>query len=306
VEGEVNKFLVTGGAGFIGSNLVDRLIKENHEVIIVDNLSTGFRENINKSAKLIECDLANVDIDFLTKQMEGVDVVFHLAALARVQPSIVNPLPFNEANITGTLNVLIAAHKAGVKRVVYSASSSAYGDADRMPQLETDPTNPLSPYGLQKFVGEQYCRMFSQVYGLDTASLRYFNVYGERMNFEGAYKTVVAVFIQQAQRGQPLNIVNSGDQKRDFTYVGDVCEANMLAAFHEDRLGGEVFNIGNGNNHSVNELADMFERPKKYGEKRMEPFQTLADNTKAKTVLGWRPTGNLPNWIKAYRKKVRL
>jgi len=299
------KVLVTGGAGFIGSNLVDRLIDKGHDVTIIDNMSTGHEKNINKKAKFVLCDMFS-DIKLLEESMKGIEVVFHLAALARVQPSIENPLPFNDANITGTLNVLFAAHKAGVRRVVYSASSSAYGDAERMPQLETDPTNPLSPYGLQKFVGEQYCKMFSEVYGLDTCSLRYFNVYGERMNFEGAYKTVVAVFTEQSLNGEKLNIVNDGEQRRDFTYVGDVCQANILAGLHTDRLEGNVFNIGNGDNFSVNELAKMFERPVKYGEKRIEPFETLADNTKARNVLGWNPTGDLPNWIKNYRNELGI
>tara|TARA_Y100000592_G_scaffold101195_2_gene186735 strand:+ start:6233 stop:7135 length:903 start_codon:yes stop_codon:yes gene_type:complete len=299
------KVLVTGGAGFIGSNLVDKLIDRGYDVTIIDNMSTGHEKNINKKAKFVLCDMFS-DIKLLEESMKGVEVVFHLAALARVQPSIENPLPFNDANITGTLNVLFAAHKAGVKRVVYSASSSAYGDAERMPQLETDPTNPLSPYGLQKFVGEQYCKMFTEVYGLDTCSLRYFNVYGERMNFEGAYKTVVAVFTEQALNGEKLNIVNDGEQRRDFTYVGDVCQANILAGLHADRLEGNVFNIGNGDNFSVNELAKMFDRPVKYGEKRIEPFETLADNTKARNVLGWNPTGDLPSWIKNYRNELGI
>ena len=235
--------------------------------------------------------------------MKGADVVFHLAALARVQPSIEDPIPFNEVNITGTLNILLAAHKTGIKRVVYSASSSAYGITDILPTPEDAPTNPLSPYGLQKYVGEQYCKMFSEVYGLDTVSLRYFNVYGEQMNFGGAYKTVIAVFIEQMQKGEKLNIVNEGNQRRDFTYVGDVCNANILAATTSNKFNGEVFNVGNGDNFSVNEVADMFGGEKKYGEKRIEPFETLADNQKIKS-LGWKPTGNLSEWIKNYIKNV--
>ena len=175
----MKKAVVIGGAGFIGSNLVDRLIDEGIEVIVIDNLSTGKKENINPKAKFIACDIAQTKMDFLIKQIEGVDVLFHLAALARVQPSIDDPIPFNEVNINGTLNVLFAAYKAGVKKVVYSASSSAYGDAEKMPQLETDPTNPLSPYGLQKYIGEQYCKVFSEVYGLDTVSLRYLMFMGK-------------------------------------------------------------------------------------------------------------------------------
>ena len=299
----MRKAIVTGGDGFIGSNLVNRLIEKGIEVVVLDNLSTGKEENINPKAKFIQCDISKSSIFDLMYNMKGADVVFHLAALARVQPSIEDPIPFNEVNITGTLNILLAAHKTGIKRVVYSASSSAYGNTDILPTPEDAPTNPLSPYGLQKYVGEQYCKMFSEVYGLDTVSLRYFNVYGEQMNFGGAYKTVIAVFIEQMQKGEKLNIVNEGNQRRDFTYVGDVCNANILAATTSNKFNGEVFNVGNGDNFSVNEVADMFGGEKKYGEKRIEPFETLADNQKIKS-LGWKPTGNLSEWIKNYIKNV--
>ena len=302
----MKKAVVIGGAGFIGSNLVDRLIDEGIEVIVIDNLSTGKKENINPKAKFIACDIAQTKMDFLIKQIEGVDVLFHLAALARVQPSIDDPIPFNEVNINGTLNVLFAAYKAGVKKVVYSASSSAYGDAEKMPQLETDPTNPLSPYGLQKYVGEQYCKMFSQVYVLDTVSLRYFNVYGERMLLEGAYCLVLGIFARQMLEGKPLTINNDGEQRRDFTYVGDVVNANILAAHHKDKLNGDVINIGNGDNYSVNEVVKMYGGQSTAGQKVLEPFETLADITKAKKVLGWEPKGNLPVWIEKYKKDLGI
>ena len=178
----MKKAIVTGGAGFIGSNLTDELIKQGVEVTVLDDLSTGKKENINPKAIFIECNLATVSQTDLTSYINGADTIFHLAALARVQPSIENPLPYNDVNVTGTLNILFAAHQMGIKRVVYSASSSAYGETEILPTPESAPTNPLSPYGLQKYVGEQYCKMFSEVYGLDTVSLRYFNVYGERMS----------------------------------------------------------------------------------------------------------------------------
>ena len=276
----MKKAIVTGGAGFIGSNLVDRLIDDGWLVAIIDDLSTGKLENINPAAFCWQQDISTVDIDELTHFMKGADIVFHLAALARVQPSIENPIPYNEVNIKGTLNILLAAHRSGVKRVVYSASSSAYGDAKKLPTSETEPTNPLSPYGLQKYVGEQYCKMFSEVYGLDTVSLRYFNVYGERMNLEGAYCLVMGIFARQMLDGKPLTITNNGNQRRDFTYVGDVVQANVLVAAREEDFKGDVFNIGNGNNFSVNEVADMLGGEKVYGEKRIEPFETLADNAK--------------------------
>jgi len=302
----MQKVVVTGGAGFIGSNLVDFLIEQGLHVIIIDNLSTGQVENINPDAEFIHADLSEVSVKYLTEVMQDVDVVFHLAALARVQPSIEDPYTFNRVNVNSTLKVLMAANSAGVKRVVYSASSSAYGDAIEFPTPETHGTNPLSPYGLQKLIGEQYCKMFSEVYGLDTVSLRYFNVYGERMATEGAYCLVMGIFAKQMQNGQPLTITNDGEQRRDFTYVADVVQANWLAATHQTSLGGEVFNVGNGKNYSVNEVADMLGGEKSYGYPRIEPTQTLADNSKARSILGWNPEGDLTKWIQKYKTDLGL
>jgi len=302
----MKKVIVTGGAGFIGSNLVDKLIEHGVEVIVLDDLSTGFFKNINPKAKFIKVDISKIDPDINHLELEGVDVVFHCAALARVQPSIQDPINFDKINIGGTLRMLKLAHNLGVKRFVYSASSSCYGNTSIFPTPETASTNPLSPYGLQKYVGEQYCKMFSEVYGLDTVSLRYFNVYGERMNLEGAYKLVIAIFADQMLKGIPLTINNDGEQKRDFTYVGDIVDLNIKAATHPEKLNGEVFNAGNGNNYSVNELADMFGGEKKYGNKILEPFQTLADNSKAKNILSWNPKGDLVSWIKKYKKELGI
>ena len=242
------------GVGGIGSNLVDKLIGMGIQVSVIDNFSTGKIENTNKKAHYWKQDLSTVELDELTEFMKGVDVIFHTAAKARVQPSIDDPITYNNHNVNATLNILYAAHKAGVKRVVYSASSSCYGNNENFPTPETEPTNPLSPYGLQKYVGEQYCKMFSEVYNLDTVCLRYFNVYGERINLEGAYKLVIAIFADQMLQGKPLTITNDGEQRRDFTYVGDVVNANILAATNPEKLKGESFNIGNGDNYSVNEL----------------------------------------------------
>ena len=302
----MRKVVVTGGAGFIGSNLVDELIDNGLEVIVIDNLSTGKKENLNTGATFFQHDLSCINIDDLVDIFESVDVVFHLAALARVQPSIEDPLPYHDANVTATLNILYASTKANVKRVVYSASSSCYGNATKVPQNEKDETNPLSPYGLQKYIGEQYCRMFSEVYKLDTVSLRYFNVYGERMSLSGAYCLVTGIFARQMQNNQSLTITNDGNQRRDFTYVGDVVSANMLASRYEKKLNGEVFNIGNGKNFSINEVAEMFGGQKMYGEKRLEPFETLADNRKAKNILKWSPKGNLRAWIKKYKIELGI
>ncbi len=300
------KATVTGGAGFIGSNLVDKLIQQGVEVTVIDNFSTGFRSNLNPQAKLYEGSIHNTPTSILANVLRDCDVVFHTAALARVQPSIKDPLKFNEVNVTGTLNLLKACVDAGVKRVVYSASSSAYGNTTTFPTPETSSTNPLSPYGLQKFIGEQYCKMFSEVYGLDTASLRYFNIYGERMSLEGAYKLAIPIFANQMLEGKPLTINNNGEQRRDFTYVGDAVDANILAATHQEPLNGEVFNIGNGKNYSINELADMMGGEKSYGNKVIEPFETLANNTKAKEILKWDPKGDLETWIQNYKKEIGI
>ena len=302
----MKKAVVTGGAGFIGSNLVDKLIEQGVEVTILDDLFTGKKENINPKAKFINCDISIVPQSLLTSYIEGADIVFHTAAKARVQPSIEDPLTFNKANVDGTLNMLYASYKAKISRFVYSASSSAYGNASKFPTPEEHSTDPLSPYGLQKYIGEQYCKVFSKVYGLDTVSLRYFNVYGNRMLLEGAYCLVLGIFAKQMLKGKPLTINNDGEQRRDFTYVGDVVNANILAATHQEQLSGDVFNIGNGNNFSINEVAKMFGGKTVKGKDVLEPFQTLADNSKANLILNWVPQGNLRTWVKNYKKILNI
>jgi nucleoside-diphosphate-sugar epimerase len=184
-------------------------------------------------------------------------VVFHLAAKARVQPSIENPREYNDVNVTGLLNILNICVECGVKRFVYSSSSSVYGDAEQLPTTEEAPLNPKSPYALQKLIGEQYCKLFADVYGLETVCLRYFNVYGERMNLDGAYRLVIPIFITQKLNGEPMTIRGDGEQRRDFTYIGDVVDATINVGFSKMKWGGDVFNIGNGDNRSVNEIADM-------------------------------------------------
>lgn len=301
------KYVVVGGAGFIGSNLTDLLISEGHEVLVVDNLSTGFESNLNKSANLLILDISHPsNLDSLTDAISGYDGIFHLAALARVQPSIEDPYRFNKTNVDGTLNVLLAARDANVKRVVYSASSSAYGDANIFPTPEDHPTDPLSPYGLQKLIGEQYCRVFHHCYGLETVSLRYFNVFGERQSLDGAYKLVMGVFAKQKLEGKPLTITGDGEQRRDFTYVGDVARANLLSMQSNNVGSGDVINIGNGDNRSINQLADLIGGEKVYIEKRLEPEQTLADNSKAKQLLGWSPSVSIEDWVPSYKKSLGL
>ncbi len=298
------KCLVTGGAGFIGSNLVDELIKRGDEVIIIDNLSTGRKENLNSDAEFYEVDIR--DLEKIKPLFKSVDYVFHLAAFARVQPSIADPITANDINLNGTLNVLTAAKDANVKKVVYSASSSAYGDQEKMPLREDMPAHPLSPYGLQKYVGELYCRLFSEIYGLSTVSLRYFNIYGKRQLLQGAYCLVMGIFVRQRKNNEPMTITNDGEQRRDFTSVIDAVKANILAAA-SDKVGkGEVINIGRGKNYSVNELAKMIGGPVKNIGPRIEPKETLADNSLAKELLGWEPTVELPEWLEGYKKEMGL
>jgi UDP-glucose 4-epimerase len=318
------KCVVTGGAGFVGSNLVDELISQGHEVVVIDNLCNGKKENINPNATFIEADLnccrqgtypssvykqfpcPSRDTKLVENAIEGSHVIFHLAALARVQPSIEDPVSFNDSNVGGTLNILMIAKKLGIKRFVYSASSSAYGNAKIFPTPESHPTNPLSPYGLQKLIGEQYCKVFAICYGLETVCLRYFNVFGERQSLDGAYCLVMGIFANQKLQGKPMTIVGDGEQRRDFTYVGDIVRANILAS-KSDRVGyGEVINIGNGDNRSVNQLADLIGGPREHIESRLEPKQTLADNKKALDLLGWSPTVTLEDWLPKYKKDLGI
>lgn len=281
------KLLVTGGAGFIGSNLVDELIHLGHQVLVIDNLSGGKRENVNRKAKFYHADVTNLKQIRLI--FRGVDYVFHLAALPRVQFSIEHPLESDAVNVRGTLNVLLASANVGVKKVIYSASSSAYGDQKIMPLRESLLANPKSPYGLQKYIGELYCKIWSEVYKLPTVSLRYFNVYGPRQSHEGAYALVIAKFIKQKLSGQPMTITGDGKQTRDFTNVKDIVRANVLAMRSMKVGKGEVINIGAGRNQSILHIARLIGGPIKFIPARFEPRNTLADNKLAHKLLGWRP-----------------
>ena len=312
------KYLVTGGAGFIGSNLVDELISDGHEVVVLDNLTTGKLSNVNKSSDFHCVDINSLDPtsssvdpnywDKILKLMDGVDTVFHLAALARVQPSIDDPHTYNRTNVTGTLNMLHMAHKAEVRRFVFTSSSSVYGDVlpEDLPTHEDVAKNPLSPYGLQKLVGEHYSRMYSEVYGLETVSLRYFNVYGERQPLSGAYALVMGIFANQRLNDKPMTINGDGEQRRDFTYVKDVARANILASESKYVGKGEAINIGNGDNRSVNEMAEMIGGPTVNLDPVIEPRETMADNTKAYKLLGWQPTATLEEWMPSYKESLGL
>jgi UDP-glucose 4-epimerase len=301
------KYVVVGGAGFIGSHIVDKLVEQNHEVVIIDNLSTGKMENVNPKASVEYIDISNVnECPNMVEIMSGADALFLLAAKARVQPSIENPVEYETNNTIGTLNVLKCASDAGVRRVVYSASSSAYGNTEKLPSKESDPINPLSPYGAQKYYGEVMCKMFSEVYGLETVSLRYFNIYGERQNVGGAYAMVIGIFADQKLRGEVMTINGDGEQRRDFTYVGDVVNANILASQSENVGNGEVINIGNGDNRSINDIADMIGGERIHREPVIEPKETLADNSLAEKLLGWKPTQNIEDWVPGYKKELGL
>ncbi len=292
----MSEYLVTGGAGFIGSNLVDELIRQGHQVRIVDNFLTGKRENLNPQAELVEADIRNLEA--IKPAFVGMDGVFHIAALPRVQVSIQNPVETNNVNINGTLNVILAAKDAKVKRLVYSASSSAYGDSVTLPLVETMKPNPKSPYGLQKYVGEEYAKLAALFYGLETVSLRYFNVYGPRMANDGAYCTVIAVFLRQRKEGNPLTIFGDGTVTRDFTHVRDVVRANILAMTVGKVGKGDVINIGAGDNHSVQEVAEMIGGKIEYLPPRIEPHDTLADNSLAKELLNWQPQVDFKEGVK--------
>lgn len=289
------KLLVTGGAGFIGSNLTDELVRLGHKVVVIDNLSGGKKENINPKCQFFKKDICNHKS--IKPLFRGIDYVFHLAALPRVQYSIEYPLETNETNVTGTLSVLLASYGAEVKKVIYSASSSAYGEQNKLPFNENLATQPKSPYGLQKYIGELYCRVWSQVYGLPTVSLRYFNVYGPRNNSDGAYALVIAKFLQQCKLGESLTITGDGNQTRDFTNVKDVVRANILAMKSSKVGKGEVINIGTGKNQSINEIARLIGGPIKYIPARFEPHDTLADNSLAKKLLSWEPSVSIEEGI---------
>ena len=299
------KVVVTGGAGFIGSHLVKALLERGDEVHAVDNLAGGKRaDRLHKGAVYHDTDIR--DTGALDTIFSGAQLVFHTAALPRVQYSIEHPEETNDVNIGGTLRVLIAARDAGVKRVIYSGSSSAYGDQEVMPLSEDMPARPKSPYGLQKHVGELYCRVFSEVYGLQTVSLRFFNVYGPAADPNGAYALVVSKFIKQALEGKPLTITGDGEQTRDFTHVSDVVRANLLAAESPLVGKGEVLNIGAGRPVSINTLAQLIGGKTVHIGARLEPRHTAADITRAQTLLGWKPEISIETGIAELKTLAKL
>jgi UDP-glucose 4-epimerase len=298
----MTKSLVTGGAGFIGSNLVDRLLELGHEVIVIDNEYSDAHDQFywNDKAQNYKYDIR--DYKNTRPLYDGVDYVFHLAAEARIQPAIENPIEAVSINSVGTCTVLQCSREAGVKRVMYSSTSSGYG-MNQPPNIETQSDDCLNPYSVSKVNGEKLCRMYTELYGLPTIIFRYFNVYGERQPLRGQYAPVIGIFLRQRSEGESLTIVGDGNQRRDFTYVGDVVNANILAATKEvdSEAFGQVYNVGTGTNYSVNQIARMISpyttniapRP---GEARL----SLANNQKLRKTFGWEPSMKLEDWIQAH------
>jgi len=292
------KILVTGGAGFIGSHLTEALLKQGHLVRVLDNYSTGKRENLifDKSypfLEIIEGDIREIRV--CKEAVKGVEYVFHQAAIPSVQRSIEDPMTTHSVNVNGTLNLLISSKEMEVKRFIYASSSSIYGDTPTLPKKEDMPPNPLSPYALQKYIGEQYCRLFSNLYGLETVSLRYFNIFGPKQDPTSIYSAVIPRFIDALLEGRSPIIYGDGEQSRDFTYIDNVVEANLLA-MEIERLNGEVINIACGKRTSLNQLLDILknllglnisaihEEPRKGDVKH-----SLADIQKAKMILDYEP-----------------
>ncbi len=288
--------LVTGGAGFIGSHLVERLLELGHQVRVIDNFSTGRRENVGPFAGRIELHEADIrSLDAVRSAVEGVEVVFHEAALASVPRSVDDPVTSNEVNVGGTLNVLAASRDAGVRRVIYASSSSIYGDTPVLPKVETMPPAPGSPYAVGKLGGEYYCQVFSKLYGLPCVPLRYFNVFGPRQDPTSQYAAVVPIFVAALLKGTAPIVYGDGEQSRDFTYVANVVDANLLAA-ETDRGIGEVMNVACGATITVNELfvrlRDLIGATidARYDEaRRGDVMHSFADIGKARELLGFDP-----------------
>jgi nucleoside-diphosphate-sugar epimerase len=313
----MSKVLVTGGAGFIGSNLTETLLKQGHLVRVLDNFSTGRRENLVfdkafPSLEIIEGDIC--DLSICQRAMNDVEFVFHQAALPSVQRSVEDPLTSNSVNVEGTLNVLLAGRDAGVKRFVYASSCAVYGDDPIIPKREEMPPNPLSPYALQKYIGEQYCRLFSQLYSLETVSLRYFNIFGPKQDPTSIYSAVIPRFINAMLEGRPPIVFGDGEQSRDFTYIDNVVQANLLA-MSADHLNGEAINIACGKRISLNKLSDIlkdiigskvspiYQEPRK-GDIR----HSLADIQKGKRISDYCPIVEIGDGLKKtveYFQRIR-
>jgi len=287
----MHRSVVTGGAGFIGSNMVKRLFDMGHEVVCIDNESSNSTDNFRWHEK---SENHKVDIckeEQIAGLFDGADFVFHMAAESRIGPTIENPAKAMMTNVVGTANVLEQCRRSGVKRLVYSSTSAAYG-SNPVPNVETQPDDCLNPYSVSKVAGEKVCTMYSRLFGLETVILRYFNVYGPGQPTKGIYAPVMGIFRRQKESGEPLTVVGDGTQRRDFTHVEDVVEANVKAALSQmpEQLIGTVFNVGSGTNRSVLEIARAISDKMTFvPERKGEMKETLADNSKVRTILGWEP-----------------
>ncbi len=300
------KVIVTGGAGFIGSNLARSLIESGFEVHIIDNLFLGKKENIPASAIFHEADIRNVEkIKEIFSAIGEIHCLFHCAAIPMVQYSIDNPMETHDVNVNGTMNVLLAARDAKVRRVVYSASCSAYGEQPTLPFTEDMLPQPQSPYALQKYFGELACSTLHMVYGLPTVSLRYFNVYGPGQDPNSTYAMVIAKFIEDSKKEKPMTITGDGSQTRDFVFINDVVRANMLAMEKEGLGIGEYINIGSGVGVSIKQIAEIIGGEIEYIPARLEPKNTRAHISKAKKLLDWEPTISIEEGIEMIKKSNR-
>ena len=297
-------YLVTGGAGFIGSHLSEELVRRGHTVRVADSLITGKRSNLNHipGVEFVEGDLA--EMEFATRVVTGCDYVLHQAAIPSVPRSVKDPITSNRANVDATLNVLVAARDAGVRRLVFAGSSSAYGDTPTLPKHEDMPTNPLSPYALQKVVGEQYLQMFTKLYGLETVSIRYFNVFGPRQDPSSPYSGVISVFATALLENRPPKIYGDGEQTRDFTYVANVVDG-VLRACEATGASGQVINVATGGRISLNELFKEMKKivgasvnPEYVDPRQGDVRDSQADIRKAKDILGYKPTVSFEEGLK--------
>ena len=294
------KVLVTGGAGFIGSNLVDRLIDLGHNVICIDNESAESNEQFywNDKAQNYKVDIC--DYNTIYPMFDKIDIVFHLASDARIQPAILDPKKSIDTNVLGTFNILEASRKNNVGRVVISSTSSAYGKSNVIPNVETQKEDCLTPYSAAKVFGENLAKVYFNLYGLKTISLRYFNVYGERQPLKGQYAPVIGLFIKQNKEGKPLTVVGDGTQRRDFTHINDAVSANILVGFNEVGIEsfGQVYNVGYGKSYSILDIASMVsDRIEFIPARPGEAKETLSDTSKIKKEFGWSPTKSLDQWI---------
>lgn len=296
----MEKVIVTGGAGFIGSHLVDVLVDRGYEVHIIDNLYSGKKENVNTKAILHNIDIR--DFEKLLPIFQNSKYVFHEAAIPQVQYSIENPIETNDINVGGLLNILEISKLSKIKRLIFASSSAVYGDQSEMPLIESMKANPISPYGAQKYIGEIYCKLYSEIYNLETVCLRYFNVYGPRQSHEGTYASVVAKFLNLRKLNKPLTITGDGTQTRGFVYIADVVNSNILA-MESDLVGkGEAINISGKESVSVNEIAKIIGGDVEYMEARIEPKNSQADVSLAKRLLNWEPKINLQEGLNNLKK----